>query len=289
MLPAASWHMVTNNQAMSLTKKSILLLSLLFTSTDVAADVIAYEPFDYPLGSIEGWGDQAGFNGGWGRSDQDPSFISDVVHPGLTYPDLPTVGQSAGARTSLIDRARRFMDTNPNGAFQQYIENNGTKNVIGKDGTTLWMSFLLKGQGTAMNAVTVGDDEGRARSKVFFGRPFNRPFFGINWDRNFGDGDTVAKSTLDDDLHLFVARFNFGLGNQDSVDVYLDPTLANGQPASPNATAGPGDASFDRIHVFTHDAAVPALLDEIRFGTSFGAVTATRERVGLLRAVSQQA
>jgi PEP-CTERM motif len=108
------------------------------------AQLVAYDGIDYPQGSP---GSVAGNNGGsgdWNGAWNDKGNLSFVYSP-LTYPSLPTVGNSiAGtSSTSSSSEAERVL----NNTFGYYA------NANTDEANTLYMSFLWQGLNTGSSGL----------------------------------------------------------------------------------------------------------------------------------------
>lgn len=114
----------------------IALLSL-SCEHDLSAALIAYDGANYsPTSSINGRAGGTGWNGGWAGN-------LNVVTGSLTINGVATNGN------------RFVTDGNNTGSFRT-IATAGhasllTNGEFGKDGTTLWLSFLFRAQTTAAN------------------------------------------------------------------------------------------------------------------------------------------
>ncbi len=142
------------------------------------------------------------------------------------------------------------------GPFVNYTRDDGK---IGKTGTTLHMSFLMR--------LTVGLDVNEPTLiSLGGGDPFEPD---IAMGHAAGDGFFSAGGAeiapLDNETHLFVLAIEFGDAG-DTVQVYFDPVV--GQPApAPSATLSGLDLAFDKLRI--RGGSNPAEIDEIRFAGSY--------------------
>ncbi|MEI6410933.1 MAG: hypothetical protein WCR52_16220, partial [Bacteroidota bacterium] len=104
---------------------------------------LAYEPFDYqtntPLHGAQGG---TGWNGPWEVQNGNtnvPGFQTSAATP-LSYSDLTTQGNYASGGNAYLT-AGRPLNTQPGGPFNNWLN---ADNEIGKSGTTIWMSALLR-------------------------------------------------------------------------------------------------------------------------------------------------
>ena len=101
---------------------SMLVVGIL--APQAAAELLVYEPFNYPLGEqLIGKNGGTGFTGAW----RDETITgAATIQPGLTYPGLPVSGNSV-----LMSGAT--------GVLQIFRDHT---NVPGADGTQTWLSFI---------------------------------------------------------------------------------------------------------------------------------------------------
>jgi hypothetical protein len=126
---------------------------LLCVASSSQAALLAYEPFDYPVGqqlvdnTLNGG---AGFDGAW-RARQNvaansPAGSSPIVAGSLAHPtlpvDLPTSGNS-------VLFTGEFGSAQPTRSFSAYAKSQ----LAGAAGTTTWLSFLSQRQGQPEDAL----------------------------------------------------------------------------------------------------------------------------------------
>lgn len=228
------------------THPSVALLGLAFALLLPASSVLAqtaYEPFDYPAGSIIQ--DQAGgtgWSGGWTGSSRVPG-------PGLTYPGLPTAGYALGPT--------------PGNASVRSLQ----APIIGKAGTSLVLSALFRSdvRGTPGTQATLGNLRG---GTLIIGDLAQSEPEASNWGIQTSAGafyshvPVVANATT-----YLVAQVDFDVdGTKDRVRLWVDPPadawLAE-EPAVDDSSAE--IASFSGIFWQTQQAQV---VDEIRINLS---------------------
>jgi hypothetical protein len=156
------------------------------------------------------------------------------------------------------------MDVSGSGPFQNYVESVGSNDFIGKDGTTLWMSLLIKGSGDRANMLALGKSGGSTEN-VDIGHRSDELYWGVY---RVGAAATASAVAGDPNTHMMIVRFNFGAANADTVDLWFDPDLNNFDLASPTGTTGTDDASFNFMSHIAYDSTGGPTIDEIRVGES---------------------
>ncbi len=255
------------------------------TFGDVAADpidpeLLAYEGFQYAPGDLFGaYGEGSfGFDNIWTRQ----FGASETAAGSLVYGNLFTEGNRGRQLPANHGRIRRRLDTAPDGRFAAYLEDRvvsevgygHVKPLIGKDGTELYVSFLQKAidhfgfYALEIQRADFAPEEGDGNRVAFVG--YNGAELVVESDFNSSTRQTLG--ALNSNVNLYVLKFIFGSGDNDTLQVFRNPSLG-GQPAQPTATLI-GDFAFDRISFAkvngpnnTHE------IDEIRVGTTYRAVT----------------
>lgn len=147
------------------------------------------------------------------------------------------------------------LDTSVTGPFGDFVQN-GT---IGRDGTTLYLSFLYQLRSTsasgAQNYLQLKDG---GSGRFLMGQAWNGTQFHAGGNLN---------APLDTSVHLFVLRMEFRSGT-DRVDVWLDPRP--GEPAPPPLATRTLELSFDTLEFKAQGNAF--YVDEIRFGSTWDTV-----------------
>jgi hypothetical protein len=141
----------------------------------VAADLLVYEPFDYPAGEqLIGKNGGVGFTGAW----RDETFQnSATIQAGsIEYPGLSTAGNSV-------------LMTGANGSLQIF---RNFVNVPGDDGTTTWLSFLGQRLGAAQEPP--GNNAYPRGVNVSF---YNTEGFAVHGREQFAIGNSSGAATND--------------------------------------------------------------------------------------------
>lgn len=263
-------------------KLKILLLALILALPKVHAALLVYEGFDYPTSSVAAdWNAGTGFTAAWndnlsGGPNEDPATI---LASSLSFTGLAT---SANGSVNFAA---------PTGTGNTY-----TRSITRIDGYTnpqTWVSFLLR-YDTSQDFADADQfyfcprvNLGSAPSPRFgvFG-PGSSKFFGIG---NSADDSVESTSiALDKQTTYFVvasiawdaSASNVATGNE-TISLFINPaagviapTVADAVRSDMNLSVS-SVAARDRLvqaEVFSADSGSVWVLDEIRFGTSFGDV-----------------
>ncbi len=263
--------------------KTVLFISLtlvLCLGTMALSDVYAYDSFGYDTGVIIGQAPPTlGFSGAWMTGGGTPTQCT-VESASLIWPGADSAYQNSSGSMQVIiptwdgSRAGRFLNTDPNGPFADYVNNNGN---IGKAGQTLYISFLMKtnytspfyafelkrddlGDGGAI--LYVGNDIGGNNLQVCAFRDRNQDASNIGRHLNW-------LGTASTDTELFVIRIDFGQ-ETDQVTVHRNPALDTEPEKSPDLV-NPGYLDFDGISmaVWVDPAGRAAQFDEVCVATTY--------------------
>jgi hypothetical protein len=222
--------------------------------------LIAYDGADYEAAnSITRFDGGTGWGAAW-------SGGNNVVAGGLAFPNLLTSGNRFTTDGNNVHSFRNF-DLS---AFPQYLQ--GGK--FGKDGTTLWLSFLTRLDALAASAYAGVSLFDSATEEVFIGMPINQASWGMHvWDFGNPGGITLTTTNVVAGQTVFmVVRLRFGTaGVFDTVDLFLNPTPGV-EPTTPAATRSGSNLSFTQIRFGSGNAATRMSADEFRLGTTFNDV-----------------
>ena len=230
---------------------------------------LAYEGFDYPSGegSLSGNGGGHGWSGDWQTIN---NGSSDVVAGSLLAGSQSPVGydsESIGGSSDLLSgrRVGRLLDTSANGplGLRGFVDQNGR---IGKDGSTLYVSFLQQPNDTALfyefefhrdnlgdpgRIAGIGNDQG-----------------GVDVNFRAPDGSQTAIGEGSTAVGLYVVRIDFKPGDDD-VFIYRNPTTMV-EPEVPSLSKlAAGDMAFDGISFGAFLNGRTVKHDEIRFAASW--------------------
>ncbi|MFA7234188.1 MAG: PEP-CTERM sorting domain-containing protein [Terrimicrobiaceae bacterium] len=272
------------------TKKFILcgtvgtLLGIALCPAAKAATVV-YEGFGYTAGTdLGGQNGGTGFNGAW--IDSAASGNKDKVQSGsLAYGSLQTAGNALLLVTPFtgLGLDRSF------------------STISGVDGTTTWISFLLKFDGSSgtLNAGDVGwlsvrpSDFGSSPQFGAFTNESDEVVFAIG---DYGGGDPVFSATPfeADTTYLLVGSITWHTdpGQAEDISLFLNPTFGPA-PGTPLVSRNdldlvndPGDNLLVKMSILADGGDSAWLVDEIRIGASFGDVTPVPEPSAVLLALA---
>jgi hypothetical protein len=181
----------------------------------------AYEPFDYPLGgNLHNANGGEGFDGPWTVTQTGPSNIvtgatSGEIVAGLSYPGLATMGNAVRTSPQVIA-----------GQAQRQ-----TRRVFGGAGTSTWLSFLVRHEGSAgatgnYAMATPGMGYGNGAAAMAGGRdaPPNGLICGI-----YSTTECTAPVALPGtpgDVTYVLLRVDFAAtGGNDTMHAWLNPAI----------------------------------------------------------------
>jgi hypothetical protein len=244
-----------------ITMRGVLTLVVLAVGTPSFAGLIAEDGFDYPAGTITTQGGQ-----GW-RAGDIWSGSAQAVAPGLTYPDLLSVGANTYQGSG---QHYRYIDTSAGSLAAAAGVLDGSNN-IGADGSTVWMSFIGYKDTASWGGVSPYRD---GSEQHFIGHNGGGTH---NWGViPYGDGGggihSSTKSAHTDSL--VVLKWDFTSGT-DTTQMWVNPVIANGEAGlgAADVTVTRTGFSFNRIRLGNGGGLLT--VDELRLGTTFADVTPT--------------
>ena len=276
--------------------------------------LFAYDGFNYPAGPLADQNGGFGWAGPWsvvesdavlghvsdaavgGVSDADSSIgLGEASHLGfaashangvksgsLDYEGLVPVSNHA-AQTAEQNRIRRVLSTSIGGVFDaaNLVENQDGMRLVGRDGTTVYLSFLQRVNKT--NDVFYGFElhrsDGNANRVLCIGHGAEGTTYGATSNYNiYGPRNFPALGQEDTTTNFFVIRITFGMGNRDRVEVFRNPESLADESACLADAELTGNFAFDRISLGNFHGTKLHEVDEIRVGTTFRAVTGRRSR-----------
>ena len=251
----------------------VLLFFLLFgwsTSLSLAGDLIAYDSAEFDATTAVGSVDsdvqlRRAFHAGWWGLWYG---TADVAVGGLTYTNL----QVSGNRF-VTDGYNSASWLAPYPADHPTLVTNG---YFGRDGTTLWLSFLYRAETSLGSDIYQGlslFDEGT--EELFIGATIGSTMVGFHaWD--FGqapNGVTASRKSALGGTHLIVVRLTFGVsGTSDRVELFVDPSPGVVPRVADGSRTG-ANIRFNWIRLQSGYGFTRASIDEIRLGTTYEAVT----------------
>jgi hypothetical protein len=222
----------------------------------------------------------AGYTGNWTAVD----FGN--VHPTTTAGSLSYGGAGYAATPGnniAIPTYSGGIGAGNSGRMYRLLDS--TTTVTSSTVGTLYLSWLYQDGNQAGSAGTVYQTldlyNGAANSngpRAFnAGLTTNGGQSGNQYDFGVNEAYSSTGVNVDSGVHLIVAEFNLSAtAGQDSVTVWLDPTLGAGAPSGGTVVSGQ-DIAFDHLaisdYASTGSVGNSGAWDNIRFGTTFDAVT----------------
>ena len=241
--------------------------------------LIAHEGFDYKNGAgLNGLAGGTGWKGAWFGADA-PNGVK-VAQPGLTFPGLLVTGNKL-VQDGRDTRVFRYLDTGrPD--VTALVEDGAHGKTFGKDGTTVWFSFLISctsfpkvahGGIHLMDGVELGPDYKKTQ-RIQMGRQnVAKTWYLGRVDRGGpAKGDWSSTVVADGTMRLLVYRFDFKPGAEEGwmwVDPApgKDPDLAKADIHAEKIS----DFRFNAVNVGSGGGAIYDF-DELRIGTTFADV-----------------
>lgn len=213
------------------------------------AALISYEGFDYTQGAnVTGQSGGTGWSGAWTTTSGDTT----VTSSGLSFGDLDVTGNAQTTAAGATTIGFRSFDSS-----------------YGSDGTSFWFSFLAQRNAAVTDFAGISFYNGGTSGGD---RTFSIQRDGassVSWSLS-GDADTGIAIDVGQ-TYLLTVEILFNAGD-DTVNLYVDPTIGGSAPTVADATITISDASFDRIRVAAANGA-DYTFDELRFGDTFLDVT----------------
>ncbi len=258
--------------------------------------LLAYEGFIYPEGPLTAQNGGFGWAGPWSTiaADRDAGPDSNSVSArSLSASGMVPRGNHA-AIVGHQNRIRRTLATSIGGVFDVagLVENRDAVRLIGRDGTTLYVSFLQRVDNVddGFYGVELHRGDGNHNRVLCLGNGADETGYGVTSAVNvYGKANFPSLGREDTAENLFVLKFTFGSENRDTVEVFRNPaSLRDEQKCIPSAVLK-GNFAFDRISLANFHGSKIHEVDELRIGTHFLAVTGRwgGERGRLLRGLTQ--
>ena len=242
---------------------AITAAMLLLPAFDARCQVLVYEGFDYAAGqTLHTQTGGTGWVGPWLEGGSTANYDR-ILDGNLIYSSLIVSGNS------LRSQAPSSLSTDLSRSFEAPI--------AGADGTTLWVSFLLR-----------KDSEGTSAPNNYFGLalyPSNAEapalFIGDTGESEFyslgiagsdqGQVASSSQSTVSAEATFLVAKLTFQAGPE-LIDLFVNPDPTAPAPTTPSASKS--NFSVDDITAIGILGGLDALwtADEIRIGRSFADV-----------------
>ena len=231
-----------------------LAVAVLVVNHPACADQLAYEGFgqSFPIYANDG----SGFSGPWAQGGFNAFASGYTANVGsLSYPSLrPGVaGSVSGGAFSAI-----------NGALRNLGE------PLGADNTTVYLSFLLRPDGTLDNGIFNGffgvTLNGSLSNDLFIGKPGGGATDQYVVETRGGSGQ-IPSGTSADVAHtaLIVLKAQFLPGN-DIFTLYTNPKPGGSEPSSGAVKSDLDLGTVSKVGIYSSGAFT---VDEIRIGTSY--------------------
>ena len=245
----------------------------------------AYDGFNYPAGPLDDQNGGFGWAGPWFTVEADSKATSrsnGVKADSLVYDGLVPIGNRA-VQTAQQNRIRRSLGTSVGGVFDAagMVENQDGVRLIGRDGTTVYLSFLQRAD--KINDVFYGFElhrgDGNTNRVLCIGNGAEGTSYGVTSNFNvYGQRNFPALGKENTETNFFVVRITFGVGNRDRVEIFRNPASLVDENLCQADAELVGNFAFDRISLGNFNGTKVHEVDEIRVGTTFRAVTGRRGR-----------
>ncbi|QJD86784.1 fibronectin type III domain-containing protein [Cohnella herbarum] len=245
------------------------------------SDLLAYEPFGSAAGlPLHGTGTGSGWDvNKWEVQLDDttiPGYQLSDTEP-LVLGDLKRSGNYAEGGSGY-KAAYRKLDLRWDGMFAEYLQDG----QVGKDGTTLWISALVRKNTASNDPSFIGGGE-------FATANFGMGYFGADshddggikyWSVMLGTPSVSQKIVRSNvpvavgETALLVLKAEFGATSR--MSLFVNPeSLAGTAPAEPSAVIESSAPAFLRYFVARSDTGATGNMsfDEIRIGKTFASVT----------------
>lgn len=251
-----------------------LALGLAAAVPSAQAGLMAYEGFNYPVGSgnLSGQSGGFGWNGSWQTvNNGSSSVLGGSLAAGVNAPSgYDALSAGSSAFTPNGTRTGRRLDTSAGGAFgvKGFINGSG---AIGAAGKTLYISFMQQPNAADNNYYEFELHRNDLGDPGRIG--------GVGNDTGGSGGiylrtPSVAQTLIGPGsaaVSFYVVRIDF-LGGNDTVYVYQNPTSAT-EPATPTLLeTSAGDMSFNGISFGAFANGRTVTHDEVRLGETWADV-----------------
>jgi hypothetical protein len=238
--------------------------------TAVAAQSVAYEGFNYSVGS--GLNAQSG-GAGWGNAWNTNASTFTVASGSVSNP-----------QNTLATSGNR-LDLAPTGSFTTAGRSLST-DLTGVNGGSVWLSFTITRTSTVSGGyggIVIGNDAGSSATtgRLFVGNPGSFD----NWSLERAGGGVVSNSNFtvtQNPTALLVVNIQFNPNGAETILLYVNRTPGGSAPGTPDASLTnldinptPANPSVTDLGVWYQSSGYQ--IDEIRVGTSYADVTPVPE------------
>lgn len=271
----------------------------LLPPTGPANGILAKEDFEYTAAPLSEQNGGFGWAEGWqilSAEGNDPLATNLVTSGSLRYAGVSASGNHV-VLNGQFNRVRRLLSTSFGGVFDSagYIEDQDGARLVGREGKVIYISYLQRvsqlnqgfygfelhrGDGNRNRVLCVGSGahlfwqpgppRSPDRSKPATGWAVTSEFNGPeeNSVLNLGDlGNEPEK------VALVVIKIAFGPEHRDELEVFVNPVSLSDVDECKPVVRGLGNFAFDRVGLANFDGRKEFLVDHVRIGSSFAAVT----------------
>ena len=244
----------------------------------------AYESFAYPAGPLSEQNGGFGWGGPWFSVEAaaDDANTNCVASGSLDYEGMVPQGNRA-VQTAQQNRIRRSLSTSVGGVFDAagLIENQDGMRLVGRDGTTIYLSFLQRVDklDDVFYGLELHRSDGNGNRVLCIGNGADGCGYGVTSNVNvYGLKNFPSLGEENTATNFFVVKIVYGVDNRDHVYVYRNPaSLVDELKCQPDAELV-GNFAFDRIGLGNFNGSKVHEVDEIRVGTTFLSVTGRQSR-----------
>jgi hypothetical protein len=251
---------LNNLQASDAASYKVVITNSLGSATSSVAALIVlnsqppYDGFSYPNGSLTGQGGGVGWTGNW---TQETNYSGDhsVATPATPW---------RGGLSELVSTGGAVqLGANGSADFEDIRDLQTT--LGGSSCGTLYMSFVCQVTNAGWGGIELVRD---GTASLFLGSCW----YFSHWGWGTRAAPDATTSITASTLALLVYRFDFTATNT-AVRLYVNPASLSSEPATPDASGTEALIAFDQIRIVTHNANPNGVLDELRIGGSWAAVT----------------
>lgn len=244
----------------------------------------AYEDFNYPEGPLSAQNGGFGWAEAWSSIESsDPQGETNrVASGGLDYEGV-SPNTNRVVQSGQQNRVRRQLSTSIGGVFDAagLVENQDGTRLVGRDGTTVYLSFLQRVNKTddVFYGVELHRNDGNANRVLCIGNGADGCRYGVTSNVNvYGPQNFPSLGEENTQTNFIVVKLTFGAGNHDRVQVFRNPESLVTEESCVVDAELVGNFAFDRISLGSFNGTKLHEVDEIRVGTTFLAVTGRRSR-----------
>jgi len=240
----------------------IVGLALLAVAGVASATILAYEPFNYSLGAIEGstpstaTGAPTATTGG-GMLDWFSGASGTTIVGGLAYPGLQTTNNAIQWSTSV-----------------NYHGENLAAAILPASTPTVYVSFLFKTPSYTANKTGFALDNGASSNQGYYMGMTSSGTFGVK-EGDMADGallGTASETLSFNTTYFIVVKFDAAGTYYKSGSIWINPTPGASAPAVSGTFTGTYTA-MNQIKDFITVGGSVSITDEIRLGTTWADVT----------------